>query len=120
MQGKLLRWDLFLILGVLALAGILLLCTRGEKGDAFSVTVDGKEILRAPLAQDGAYPLESDGCAYELTVKNGQVAMTHADCPDQTCVRTGAISQKGQRIVCLPGRLIVRISGEAELDGVAR
>ena len=120
MQGKLLRWDFFLILGVLALAGILLIFTRGGKGESFSVQVDGGEVLRASLTRDAVYTLKVEDHSYELTVQDGRVAMTHAECPDQTCVRTGAISQKGQRIVCLPRRLVVQIIGEAELDGVAR
>ena len=38
--------------------------------------------------------------------------MTHADCPDQICVKTGSISRSGQSIVCAPNRVVVTVTGE--------
>ncbi len=32
-----------------------------------------------------------------------------ADCHDKICVKTGAISQKGEVIACLPHKLIIEI-----------
>ena len=41
----------------------------------------------------------------------GAAAVTEADCGDHTCVRTGAVSREGERIVCLPHKLIIHIEG---------
>ena len=45
--------------------------------------------------------------------------MERADCPDQVCVRQGAVRYNGESIVCLPHRLIVSIEGGVEngVDG---
>jgi len=46
--------------------------------------------------------------------KEGRVRVQYADCPDKVCVRTGWISMPGEIIVCLPYRVIIKISGERQ------
>ena len=38
-----------------------------------------------------------------------------ADCPDKLCVRQGALDRNGV-IVCLPNRVVVRVSTESGAD----
>lgn len=45
---------------------------------------------------------------------NGSVRIKEAGCPDKVCVRTGWISKPGDMIVCLPYKIIVKISGERQ------
>ena len=54
-----------------------------------------------------------------LTVSGGTAQIVQADCPDQVCVRQGAVRYAGESIVCLPHRLIVTIEGGAAggIDG---
>ena len=57
---------------------------------------------------------------------DGEVKMTHADCPDQICVHSVPISRYGGTIVCLPNRIILSIEGAEDTkdtdtpDAVAR
>ena len=44
-----------------------------------------------------------------VTVDGHTIAVTDADCHDKICVKTGAISQKGEVIACLPHKLIIEI-----------
>ena len=45
--------------------------------------------------------------------------MQSADCRDQVCVRTGTLTRAGQVAVCLPNRVVLRITGEtSEIDAV--
>lgn len=46
--------------------------------------------------------------------KDGKVRIEDADCPDKICVKTGWISKPGEMIVCLPYRIIIKISGERQ------
>ena len=39
------------------------------------------------------------------------VAVTASDCPGGDCVRTGAITQSGESIVCLPARVVIQLEG---------
>ncbi len=80
------------------------------------VRVEGREIARYSLAQDGVYPL--NGGTNVLTVENGSAAVTQADCPDKICVEQGRVRYTGQCITCLPNKLTVTLEGggEPEVD----
>jgi hypothetical protein len=47
-----------------------------------------------------------------IRVENEHIIMTAADCPDKICVQTGAVSQPGEIIACLPHKLIIEIKSE--------
>ena len=96
-----------LLLGIAAGLGLLLLLAAPAPRYV-TVRVDGTQVLRVPLSRDGVYPI---GETNTITVSDGEVRMTHADCPDQICVKTGGISHSGQSIVCAPNRVVVSITG---------
>ena len=43
--------------------------------------------------------------------------MADADCRDQVCVRTGTLTHAGQAAVCLPHRVILKLTGTST-DGI--
>lgn len=53
-----------------------------------------------------------------VRIEESRVWVEHSDCPDQICVRSGEISAAGQSVVCLPNRVVVKITGVAQLDAV--
>ena len=101
--------DIVLILALLivALSVFIIWRVSREDGAYAVVTVDGEEIGRYSLSEDGEYSL-LDG-KNTLVISDGEAYMSHADCPDKVCVHTGRVSLSGERIVCLPNRLEVRI-----------
>jgi len=52
-----------------------------------------------------------------VTVKDGRIAVTQANCPDHYCMDRG-FCNSGSPIVCLPNRLVIEFSGEQEIDFV--
>lgn len=65
----------------------------------------------------GSYSLDTDqeiaiGETNICEIANGSVRMIQADCPDQVCVHTAAISKDGMTIVCLPNRVVLEIDAE--------
>ena len=44
-----------------------------------------------------------------LVIKDGNVCISNADCPDGLCVKQGTISKANESIICLPNKLVVRI-----------
>jgi hypothetical protein len=54
-----------------------------------------------------------------VLVEHGQISMQDADCPDQLCVKQGVIKNSAFPIVCLPNKVIIRITGKSEVDAVA-
>ncbi|MBR5095013.1 MAG: NusG domain II-containing protein [Oscillospiraceae bacterium] len=110
-------YDLALILGLLALAGILFLSLSSgrEEGGWAVVRVNGEEVGRYALDEEGEWPL--NGGSNILVIREGCAWLRDADCPDKLCVKQGKIHYTGQVITCLPNRLTVTVEG-GESDGV--
>lgn len=106
------RGDLLLAGSLLLLAGILFFLFRpGGQGAWAVVTADGTEIARYPLDEERTVRLGDDTDYNILQIAGGAAAVAEANCGDHTCVRTGEISREGERIVCLPHKLIIQIEG---------
>lgn len=108
------------VLAVLCLGGIaaFLIMKNAAVTDPYAqVRLDGKVIRTLPLSRDEKFTVESEHGSNTITVENGSVRISSADCPDKVCVRTGAISGGRIPIICLPHRLeIVIVSGSDTAD----
>lgn len=64
---------------------------------------------------------ESEYGMNELTIHDGVVSVSDADCRDQICVDTKHGRGNGDAIVCVPNRFTVELIGEGgEIDAIAR
>jgi len=110
----------WIVLAVLLLG----LCLWGfwpkTEGSAVTVTVDGNDTGRYSLLKEATVPVDGYGeFALTLVVENGQVRVEDSTCPDLICQEHAPISRTGEQIVCLPGRVVITITGEeAEYDAV--
>ena len=81
------------------------------------IVQDGKVLYTFDLShtENREITVQSSDGGYNLIVINaGTICISEADCPDQTCVKTGRLKSDYLPIVCLPHRLIVRFAeGEA-------
>ena len=83
------------------------------------ITSDGEVITIVDLKIDQEFTVASDrGGSNTITVKDGAIAVTAADCPDHYCMHRGFCTG-GTQIVCLPNRLVISFLDEAEVDFVA-
>ena len=106
--------DLILIFCVVlvALSVFLVAFLTSEDGAYVSVRIEDGESVRYSLSEDGEFVLL--GGKNILVIKDGKAYMSHADCPDKTCVRTGGISKTGEQIICLPNKVYISIIGAEE------
>ncbi len=79
---------------------------------------DGKLVETLSLSVDRTLTVQSQHGVNVVTVKDGKIAVTDADCPDHYCMRRG-YCHSGAQIVCLPNRLVIKFTGKQSLDGVA-
>ncbi len=115
---KIRKKDILLLLVLLGLAGIGMgLLQLRPAADRVVVKQDGKVIGSYLLAQDREILLDNDWGRNKIRIKDGQVSVTAADCPDQICVRHRPVSRDQETIVCLPHRLVVEVI-RAEGKGV--
>ena len=121
MRSKL-KWGDFVIIGVVlalaaAIAAVLALGTSGDRLYA-EVWQDNVLVERVELTSETDRTIDLDG--HNVIVLSGRTAtMQSADCRDQVCVRTGTLTRAGQVAVCLPNRVVLRITGEtSEIDAI--
>ncbi len=58
-----------------------------------------------------------------IIVANGEARILESPCPNKTCIAAPAIARKGEWNACLPNRVIIRIEGDNDpegLDAIAR
>lgn len=107
--------DIFIIVLLIAVFCAVFAVWRKTGGGALTavITADKDVIDRISLDKDGdiEYP-ELPGVIFR--VENGTVRILQNDCGVLTCVRTGAISRKGEAIICMPKKIVVEIEGESE------
>lgn len=110
-------WDGLVVLAVAALAVFTALTVwqSGPTDGALTavVTADGAELDRFAPADllDGPRTYTCNGVTLTVETADGGVRVCSSDCPTQDCVHTGTISRSGQSIVCLPGRMVIRLIG---------
>lgn len=107
---------------ILIFAGLALVCAlaalpllSGEEAAYAEIYSNGRLVKTVSLALEQEFTV---GGHNTVTVKDGKIAVTWADCPDGYCMARGFRSSGGD-IVCLPNRLVISFSGEQEIDGVS-
>lgn len=116
MKNKTLRNDL-IILGILVvLIGGLFLFKSKQQG--------AKIVIKRNDQIEGYYSLDDDQIINidnenKIQIKNHEVFMIKATCPDHLCIKQGKINKKGATIVCLPHHLVVEVieGNEGKEDG---
>jgi len=86
----------------------------GQDAQFAQVVSQGQVIQTVNLSVDQEF---SVGGHNTITVRDGKIAVTWADCPDGYCMAQGFCSG-GRDIVCLPNRLVITFMGEQEIDAV--
>lgn len=112
-------WLLLLGAVALALVGVLLWQTLGQKPARYAEIVQNGTLLRrVDLSEDQTFTVERDGGWNVLVVEDGKIRVSEANCPGCDCVRSGA-KNRGAPIICLPHRLEIRFSDSGGIDGLS-
>ena len=113
------RFWIILFAVILAVCVLLSFFFLGNSSpaEAVQVTSDGILLYTLPLSIDREVIIKTEHGTNTVTVKNGKVAVTEADCPDHYCMKRGYCNS-GTEIVCLPNRLVIRFLGEQEIDAI--
>ncbi len=114
------RNDLYIIVGVLIVAGALYLLNQYRIGQmdtkriVAEIYVDGEIYESIPINNEKEVTIDTKYGINVINIHDNGVEMTKANCPDHLCEKVGLIDQVGNRIVCLPNRVYVEIVGEVE------
>ena len=89
----------------------------GEAAEMVEIWSDGEFLYSLPLSVDTQMRIDSEQGSNTISVKDGKIAVTQADCPDHYCMDRG-FCDGGAQIVCLPNRLVIKFVAPQEIDGV--
>lgn len=99
--------SVIIIICIVFFAGLRL---THHSGRTVIITCDGETAGTYPLNENNEINVPYDESGYNIiTIKDGTVNVSDADCPDKICVRHLSISLTDEAIVCLPHKLIVKI-----------
>lgn len=110
LKKKELIFIISILLATLLLWGAMFLMRNGNYA-SIRITVDGEEYGTYPLTKDTVISIHGTNVC---EIKNGEVKMIEADCPDHLCMKQKAITDAGGTIVCLPNKVV--IEGEKAAD----
>jgi hypothetical protein len=116
-------WVLIAILLAGSAAAQVYLARTGVEGDTAEVLVDGRIRARIALDHPGVIWVDGRLGPVELVVEGGTIRIADAPCPHKVCVRMGRKRRAGDTIVCVPSRLLVRITGsptQQEVDAITQ
>ena len=111
-------WIALLAILLVVCAGLSLWLLWPSQADTVEVWVDGKLLRTLSLAEDTSFTVATDTATNTVEVKNGKIAVTAANCPDQYCVKRGWCSG-GAQIVCLPHGLVLKFRENSALDSIS-
>ncbi len=102
--------DGIIIAAVLIAAAVFLIAAWGRRDGCTAVLyADNVELGRYPLTEDRTIPVELEEGYNTVVIKEGMASVTEADCANQVCVHTSAISRTGETVVCLPHKFYIVI-----------
>ena len=105
---------------------ILIICTvlsfplliSGEDASYAEIISNGQVLQTVDLSTDCEMQITvENGGQNTVTVKDGRIGVTDANCPDHYCMDRG-MCNRGTQIVCLPNRLIIRFTATQVVDSV--
>lgn len=111
------KGDFILIIITLLFFAMLFLPKVG--GNIVKVSVNGELYKEASLDENCEIKVKSEFGENTVVIKDGEVFVKNADCPDKLCEK--AKLGKAKSIVCLPNRLTVTLENkktEEEIDVV--
>ena len=109
-------WVIILaLLLVGSLSASFLLLQPGQAAAYAEITSEGRLLRTVDLRIDQEFSVDTNSGHNTITVRDGKIAVTEANCPDHYCVQRG-FCDTGAAIVCLPNRLVISFLGEQEID----
>jgi len=106
-------------LALVAVGGIMawIIMNNVKSEDPVAEIYQGGKLLKTvPLNENSEFTVNCEIGYNVITICNGKISVSAADCPDKVCVGRGGISG-GAPIVCLPHRLEIHVvNGKSAVD----
>lgn len=109
---------LIIFIIIIGFVCIFLININKEEGNAIEVYYEDKLILSADLNVNDVYTVDGKLGDVVIEVKDRKVRVLKENSPRNICSREGYISDSTKPLICLPNKIIIKIVGSGEIDGV--
>lgn len=109
---------LIVILGIIVLGIFIFINITKEKGSIAEVFYKDKLVLTIDLNIDSEYIVAGELGDVVLEVKDKKIRVKSENSPRNICSREGYIGDSSRTLICLPNKIIIKIIGKSEIDGV--
>ncbi len=101
------------LLFIFSVIGIFIVMKPSES-NMVEIVQDGNVIYTFDLssAENQNIEVEYNGYKNIITINDGEIYVSEAECSDNTCVKMGTLKSASLPVVCLPNHLIIRFSEE--------
>lgn len=110
---------IILVILLLSLAASLCLWLRPADGKIAEIYVDGKLYKSVDLSKvtgSERITVSTERGVNVILLEPGRIRVEAADCPDKVCVDAGWLENSAAPIVCLPHRVVIKLTGKTALD----
>lgn len=99
-----------------ASAVLTFISMKPSEKNIVEVVQDGKIIYTFDLLtaenQEIKIPSPDGKSSNTVTISDGNICISDAECPDKLCVKSGFLKSESMPVVCLPNRLVIRFGSE--------
>lgn len=86
-------------------------------GEKIIVIVDKRKEYIYPLNVDRIVEFKGEMGMIKVEIKDKKAKVIESSCPLKICMKKGWIKNKGEQIICVPNRVVIRINGD-QFDAV--
>jgi hypothetical protein len=109
------------IIFIIGLLGSFILL-KTPQGARVNIVQNGNVLYSLDLSKtdDKTIEVVYEGRTNTIEIKEQQIRMLDAECPDHTCIRMGYLTSITFPVVCLPNRLVIQFTNDNDVDAVAQ
>lgn len=119
-EYKLKKSDFFVLFSILTCIIIFVLVFHFTKknGTYAEITVDGEIYGTYSLLENQEISIKDSGgdVTNIAVIKDGEIYMAEATCPDKLCIKQGKKNDANSEIVCLPNKVVISVKSDKKAD----
>ncbi len=112
-------WIIIAFLLTMGITGWILQGAHQKMGDTAVIYINGRESGRIVLRQAGTKEVQGPLGSTVIKTGNGYVWIHSSPCSNKLCIQMGRANRNGEILVCVPNRVMIRVSRRQEngIDG---
>lgn len=110
---------IFVSIFIVFSVGFLVINSTEINSEIVQIKVNGELHKELNVNEEGMFVIKTNDGHSIVNVKNKEVFVVEATCPDKICVRHGKLLNKYDSIVCLPNKIVIEYkNNQSDIDAV--